>query len=86
LASGASQIASLAPLEPELRVQIKTSNSLGHLDMTVEITPNHLQQEHVFRFEIDQSYIPSIVEQCRAIEKSFPIRGETARRGGLTSA
>ena len=72
--SGSAKMASLAPLEPELKVVIQTTDSLGHLEMTVEITPNHSQQEHLFRFEIDQSYIPSIVTQCREIEKSYPIR------------
>lgn len=81
VADGSAQLASFDPLEPELKVELKNADSLGHLEMTVQITPNHLQQEHVFRFEIDQSYIPRIVTQCREVEKSYPIRGETARRG-----
>jgi len=81
LANGSAQLASLEPLEPELRVDLKRMDSLGHLQMMVQITPNHLRQEHVFRFEIDVSYLQGIVTQCRAIERSYPIRGATARCG-----
>ncbi len=78
---GSRKGASLEPLEQELKVEIRATDSLGHLEMRVEITPDHIRQEHVFIFEIDQSYIPTIVKQCREIEKSYPIRGGTAKRG-----
>ena len=81
LANGSAQSASLGPLEPKLRVDLEKTDSLGQLQMTVQITPSHMEQEHVFRFEIDQSYLQGIVTQCRAIEKGYPIRGESARRG-----
>ena len=81
LASGSVPVATLAPLEPGLRIELKKSDSVGHLEMSVNVTPNHLEQEHLFRFEIDVSYLPGIVTQCRAIEKSYPARGAASRRG-----
>jgi len=62
------------PLEPELLVAIKAIDSLGHLEFTVEITPDHLYQEHTFQFEIDQSYLPALVEQCRELLALYPCR------------
>ena len=29
----------------------------GHFRLLVEITPDHLRQQHVFEFEIDQSHL-----------------------------
>jgi hypothetical protein len=62
------------PMEPELRITMKAIDSLGHLEMTVEITPDHLSQEHTFQFEIDQSYLPTLVGQCRKLLEHFPYR------------
>lgn len=62
------------PMEPELRIAIKATDSCGHLEFTVEITPDHLFQEHSFQFHIDQSYLPPLVEQCRKLMERFPYR------------
>jgi hypothetical protein len=75
LLNGTEMTAALTPLEPELMLTIKTTDSLGHLEMSVHITPDHLNQEHIFRFEIDQSYLPGIIRQCKEIEKTYEIRG-----------
>jgi hypothetical protein len=64
----------LNPLEPELRIAIKAIDSLGHFELTIEITPDHLSQNHKFQFEIDQSYLPVLVTQCRGLLKHFPCR------------
>jgi hypothetical protein len=40
--------------------------------LTVKITPDHMTQEHRFQFELDQSYLPAVVEQCRAILARYP--------------
>jgi hypothetical protein len=76
LLHGSAQTASLTPLEPELKAVVASIDSLGHLQLAVEITPNHLNQEHTFRFEIDQSYLPGIMKQCREIEKRYPVKSD----------
>jgi hypothetical protein len=43
----------------------------------VEITPDHLAQTHRKQFEIDQSYLPAIIEQCAAVVRVHPVRGQT---------
>jgi hypothetical protein len=66
----------LQPCEPNLLVCLRSSDRLGHILMRVEITPDHMTQQHRIDFEIDQSYLPSLMAQCRAIIEEYPIRGE----------
>ena len=48
--------ARLECMEPDLAVGLKFQ-PLGAVEMTVEISPDHLSQEHRFVFLIDQSYL-----------------------------
>jgi len=75
LLKGEVKTVTLEPPEPNLRIEIKAADTLGHFQMEVQITPNHLTQEHRFEFEIDQSYLPSIIEQCEKLAARFPVRG-----------
>ncbi len=62
------------PMEPGLRLIMKATDSCGHLELTVEITPDHLFQQHSFQFKMDQSYLPPIEAQCSKILDRFPYR------------
>lgn len=64
----------MSPLEPYLAIEIKATDRLGHFELSVEITPDHLSQEHRFVFEIDQSYLPALVAQCKKLLQTFPDR------------
>ena len=79
--AGDGKSAVLDPFEPELRVSLETADPLGHVRGQVEITPDHLTQTHRFEFEVDQSYLPGIIEQCSAIVREYPIRGTRDRKG-----
>ena len=68
--------AALQPCEPNLLVTLRSSDQIGHILMRVEITPDHMTQAHRMDFEIDQSYLPSLMTQCRAIVAEYPIRGQ----------
>ena len=68
--------AALQPCEPNLSVSLRASDRLGHINMRVEITPDHMTQQHRIDFEVDQSYLPPLLAQCRAIMAKYPIRGE----------
>lgn len=61
--------------EPDLRVTINNTDTLGHVRMRVEITPDHMNQNHAFDFELDQSYLPQLIRNCRDIVEAYPIRG-----------
>jgi hypothetical protein len=62
----------LASDELNLTATLEATDSAGHFLVTVEITPDHLSQEHRFEFQIDQTYLPGIVQQCRTILRRYP--------------
>jgi hypothetical protein len=66
LYAGRRSNAVLSCIEPNLSVVITLRDELGHLDMNVDITADHMSQEHVMRFEIDQSYLPRLIQEIRA--------------------
>ncbi len=72
---GKSKTAALTPLEPDLKVTLESTDSLGHVRAHVEITPVHVWQSHRFEFEVDQSYLPGIIKQCSDIVSEYPSRG-----------
>lgn len=61
--------------EPHLVVHVAPVDRVGHLGARVEITPELATQRHEFRFDLDQSWLPSLVAQCDAILARFPVRG-----------
>lgn len=65
-------------LEPELRVTLKAVGH-GRIILTVQITPDHLNESHRFTFNIDQSFLPGFLSQCRAVLESYPIRDPEQR-------
>jgi hypothetical protein len=76
---GDTRLAAIAPLEPELKISLEVADRLGHIRAQVEITPEYLVQAHWFEFEIDQSYLSGIIQQCSAILQEYPIRGSKYR-------
>lgn len=67
--------ANLVSLEPELCVELNMKE-FGQMSMRVEITPGHMTQEHDFQFEIDQSHLGSLIDDCRKVLAKYPIRGK----------
>ncbi len=73
-----SETAELPTLEPNLSVEM-TLDNLGHIETKVEITPNHLTQQHTFVFEIDQTHLPALITAIGTITTRFPERGVPER-------
>ena len=67
--------AHLDSIEPMLDVEMAFSDSVGHLRATVLITPDHLTQNHRFDFELDQTFLDHLIEQCRRVLEAFPVLG-----------
>jgi len=65
--------------EPNLQVRVNATDRVGHLKMRVEITPEHLTQQHRFEFELDQSYLPPVITQCVKLLERFPVRDSKDR-------
>ena len=72
--------ANLVSLEPELCVELNVKE-LGQISVRVEITPDHMTQEHNFQFEIDQSYLAGLIESCRKVLAKYSIRGKPDASG-----
>jgi len=50
------------------------ATSLGHLDLEIDITPDHLNETHQFRVEIDQSYLSDLIANLHQILGRFPLK------------
>jgi hypothetical protein len=61
----------LPSMEPTLRMALKLTRGTG--EVTVAITPDLVAQSHEFKFEIDQSYLKSMLADCRRILVKWPV-------------
>lgn len=68
-------VAVLGSDEPDLLVRAAATDRVGHVTVRVELTPDHMTQEHLFEFAVDQSYLPSADAQCRTLLERHPVRG-----------
>ncbi len=69
-----SGTAELAPVEPNLHIKFEM-DKLGHIAMQINITPEYMTQDHEFREQIDQSYLPGLIRQIKTVLQNYPIRG-----------
>lgn len=69
--------ADLDCIEPALKVRV-ACGSLGHIEVVVDITPDHLRQSHHFVFEIDQSYLATTLAGCARVLARFPVKSSPA--------
>ena len=58
-------------LEPYLAISIAFRGQLGATVAAVDITPEHMSQDHHFEFEIDQSYLGDLVRSCDGVLKTY---------------
>ncbi len=66
--------AELACIEPYLNAKIHLEDGRGTL--VVNITPEHLTQQHQFVFEVDQSCLPELISGLERLLKEYPVRGK----------
>jgi hypothetical protein len=72
-------VATLESHEPELRVEARASGSIGHIEVQIEITPDHMSQSHRFLLSVDQSYLPAVRSGCEQVLDQFPVRDAETR-------
>ena len=70
--------ATLTGLEPGINMTLEMCGR-GHVEGVIEITPDHLNQQHRFKVEADQSYLPALVSSCDAILSKFPVTNAPTR-------
>lgn len=66
--------ATLEGLEPDLRVVLKVDR-LGRMAADVELNPDQGKQIHRFSLELDQSYIPPVLQSCERLLQLYPVVG-----------
>ena len=70
--------ATLTGLEPGINITLKMLGR-GRVEGVIEITPDHLNQDHRFIVEADQSYLPALISSCDAILSRFPVMNASKR-------
>jgi predicted oxidoreductase len=80
LHAGIDGVATLRSDEPNLTAVVRSSDGAGDLQLVVDITPDHLTQEHRLRFAVARSAVPELVRQCRALVAAHPIRDPDGAR------
>jgi len=69
-----SGTAKLGDDEPTIMAEM-ACDRLGHIKLTVNITPDLVTQAHRFYFDLDQSHLPAIMADCQRAMERFPIKG-----------
>lgn len=65
--------AELQCMEPYLAIELAASPN-GRIGLKLSVTPEHLTETHEYEDEIDQSYLPPIINSCQAILAKYPVR------------
>jgi hypothetical protein len=66
--------AELTCMEPQLRILLE-GNGLGHIAVTIDLTPDYVNQSHRFRFDTDQTWLRPLLNALEAILDKHPVRG-----------
>lgn len=66
--------ATLKFTEPNLIFKIELEKGSG--TFSIYITPDLINQDHWFHFDIDQSYLSSIISDSKIILKRYPLRNK----------
>ena len=61
-------------IEPYLEARVLLKDGRG--EFHVQITPDHMTEEHKYQFEIDQSYLSGLIRELENVLQRFPLRGE----------
>jgi hypothetical protein len=65
-----SGTATFDSVEPGLNISLEMTK-LGHVLFEVAITPDHMRQQHSFKYQIDQTYLPAAISQLEKIVERF---------------
>jgi hypothetical protein len=71
--------ATLESHEPELKAVVSAIGRKGHVQVVVNITPDHMTQVHRFTSTADQSFLPEIIRQCNQLLDQYPVRDPKGR-------
>lgn len=69
--------ARLCSHEPNLSLTVGPVDRTGHLEIKVEITPDHINQRHEFLGQTDQTRLPAYIAEAKRLLERYPVRGTT---------
>jgi len=58
-------------LEPNLAIAMEIDGQ-GHISVEVDLTGDVMTQRHHFEFELDQTYLPEIIQACEKVLTKYP--------------
>lgn len=61
-------------LEPYLSLEF-TMNGLGQCEVIISLTPDNSTEEHRFICQLNQSYLPTSINELKQIVKTYPLKG-----------
>lgn len=70
----------LSSLKPGLEITLEAADHLDRIYVQIDITPDHLCQTHMFKFEIDQKSLQGIVQDCSSIVRKYPHHGNEGEK------
>jgi hypothetical protein len=69
--------AALRCMEPNLQI-VTRGDALGHVEVEITITPDHMTQSHLFKFDLDQTFLGPLLNECRNLLSRWPVRAATS--------
>ncbi|MFZ0962979.1 MAG: hypothetical protein WAO35_19095 [Terriglobia bacterium] len=72
-----SSRAELGGVEPQLFVAMMVSDNLERVQVMVSITPDYLRQQHKFMFELEQSYITTMIREGKTVLSNLGYKVDT---------
>lgn len=67
-------LASLSPLEPYVRLDVRREGALGRLEAELELVPDPASESHKLTMGLDLSYLPGLIAQFNEVLSQFPVR------------
>jgi hypothetical protein len=67
--------AKLNPLEPSFKLELGGDDK-GHINATIDLTPDHVTENHEFIIFMDQTYLGSILSGFRSVLGRYPLRSD----------
>jgi len=62
----------LAAEGPQLALCATGDPRTGHITVRVDVTPDCAMQGHWFRFDVDQTFLAGLIDECRGILTAYP--------------
>lgn len=73
--------AQLDCIEPNLSIRLSCSRRTGQVEIVISITPDHMTQQHTFKFSSDQTILRPAISVLGRIIAQYPVKTADFRPG-----